>query len=407
MNEARSRTRRVRLLLLLTLVGAFAAALAASPAANAGLFTIEATLDITLAGAGSGSVIYPDESLVVRTCTPTCSTEYSWSSFFGTPDTPEMTAVAAAGSTFTGWTVSPEAAIESGCGLSIFCEVDMGQRNNATDTVAATATFALAPNTFPLTVLKAGSGQGTVTSAPAGIDCGADCSESYAQGSVITLTPTPATGSTFAGWSGACTGTGACVVTMNAAQSVTATFDTQTFPLTVTVVGTGGVSSNPEGIECPTTCTTSFAQGTQVVLTAQTSPQFLFEGWEGAGCTGTGTCTVSMTQAQSVTATFAAAPVQASVVTTTFRRTGPRRAIRQLRVTIDADEDLTRIVLRVRRGGVTLQSRTIRNFEADRAIVIMNLRNGIAPGRAQLNVTFVNTVGTQKVQNRGIRIPRR
>ena len=76
-------------------------------------------------------------------------------------------------------------------------------------------------------------------------------------------------------------------------------------------------------------------------------------------------------------------------------------------MTIDADEDLTRIVLRVRRGGVTLQSRTIRNFEADRAIVIMNLRNGIAPGRAQLNVTFVNTVGTQKVQNRGIRIPRR
>ena len=94
-----------------------------------------------------------------------------------------------------------------------------------------------------------------MTSAPAGIDCGADCSESYAQGSVITLTPTPATGSTFAGWSGACTGTGACVVTMNAAQSVTATFDTQTFPLNVTVEGTGGVSSNPEGIECPTTCT--------------------------------------------------------------------------------------------------------------------------------------------------------
>ena len=84
-----------------------------------------------------------------------------------------------------------------------------------------------APNTFPLAVLKAGTGQGTVTSAPPGIDCGADCGESYTQGSVVTLTATPAAGSTFTGWSGACTGTGSCVVTMNAAQSVTATFDTR------------------------------------------------------------------------------------------------------------------------------------------------------------------------------------
>ena len=118
--------------------------------------------------------------------------------------------------------------------------------------ITATANFAPAPNTFPLAVLKAGTGQGTVTSAPPGIDCGADCGESYAQGSVVTLTATPAAGSTFTGWSGACTGTGSCVVTMNAAQSVTATFDTQTFPLTVTLVGTGrGVSSNPDGHRVP------------------------------------------------------------------------------------------------------------------------------------------------------------
>ena len=106
--------------------------------------------------------------------------------------------------------------------------------------VTATANFAVAPNTFPLTVLKAGAGTGDGDEcARRGIDCGADCGESYAQGSVITLTATPAAGSTFTGWSGACTGTGNCVVTMNAAQSVTATFDTQTFPLTVTVSGTG------------------------------------------------------------------------------------------------------------------------------------------------------------------------
>ncbi|MCB1921024.1 MAG: DUF4214 domain-containing protein [Candidatus Competibacteraceae bacterium] len=70
------------------------------------------------------------------------------------------------------------------------------------------------------------SGNGAVTSNPAGIDCGTDCTESYNQGVTITLTATPANGSTFAGWSGACSGTGVCTVVMNAAKNVTATFTT-------------------------------------------------------------------------------------------------------------------------------------------------------------------------------------
>lgn len=79
--------------------------------------------------------------------------------------------------------------------------------------------------TFPLTVNKAGTGSGTVTSSPAGINCGTDCSESYTSGTVVTLTASADSGSVFAGWSGACDGTGSCVVTMNAAKSVTATFN--------------------------------------------------------------------------------------------------------------------------------------------------------------------------------------
>lgn len=76
--------------------------------------------------------------------------------------------------------------------------------------------------TATLTVSK--SGTGTVTSSPAGINCGATCSASYNSGTSVTLTATAAAGSTFTGWSGACTGTGSCIVTMSAAKSVTATF---------------------------------------------------------------------------------------------------------------------------------------------------------------------------------------
>jgi hypothetical protein len=90
-----------------------------------------------------------------------------------------------------------------------------------------------------LTVVKAGTGSGTVTSSPAGIDCGSNCSNDFTYNTVVTLTATADTGSTFTGWTGAgCTGTGTCVVTMDAARSVTATFTTipQTYMLYLPLV---------------------------------------------------------------------------------------------------------------------------------------------------------------------------
>jgi hypothetical protein len=67
-----------------------------------------------------------------------------------------------------------------------------------------TATFATNLTNFLLTVTKAGTGSGTVTSAPTGINCGSDCTENYASGTSVTLTAAPASGSTFAGWTGDC-----------------------------------------------------------------------------------------------------------------------------------------------------------------------------------------------------------
>ena len=72
---------------------------------------------------------------------------------------------------------------------------------------------------------KSGAGSGAVGSDPPGINCGGDCSEAYHYATVVTLTATPAASSTFTGWSGACSGTGTCNVMMDAAKSVTATFD--------------------------------------------------------------------------------------------------------------------------------------------------------------------------------------
>lgn len=98
---------------------------------------------------------------------------------------------------------------------------DAGTFNSPTQTFTTSS----AP-TFALTVNKNGTGSGTVTSSPTGINCGATCSASFAQGTTVTLTAAPASGSVFAGWSGACTGTGTCSVTMDAAKTVTATFNT-------------------------------------------------------------------------------------------------------------------------------------------------------------------------------------
>jgi CSLREA domain-containing protein len=156
--------------------------------------------------------------------------------------------------------------------------------------------------TFQLTVSLAGAGSGSVTSNPAGISCPSDCSENYADGTLVDLTATASAGSRFTGWSGDCTGTGTCSLTMSAARAVTATF-VPVHTLTVAVSGSGSVTSVPPGISCPGDCTQDYDDGTSVSLTPTPDPGWVFSAWTG-DCTGSGACTVSMTAARSVTATF-------------------------------------------------------------------------------------------------------
>jgi hypothetical protein len=78
---------------------------------------------------------------------------------------------------------------------------------------------------YTLTVSDTGLGSGTVTSSPAGIDCGSACSASYVSGTTVTLTATPGSSSGFGGWSGCDAVSGnSCTVKMNSARSVTANF---------------------------------------------------------------------------------------------------------------------------------------------------------------------------------------
>jgi hypothetical protein len=107
---------------------------------------------------------------------------------------------------------------------------------------AVTANFTLTQ--YALTVAKNGTGTGTVTSSPAGISCGATCAFNFNYNTSVTLTPAAASGSTFTGWTGACTGTSTCVATMTAARAVTATFTKNTSAFSCTTVTNATACTN-------------------------------------------------------------------------------------------------------------------------------------------------------------------
>ncbi len=144
----------------------------------------------------------------------------------------------------------------------------------------------------------AGTGQGTVTSSPAGLSCGATCQAWLADGESVTLTATPDTGSSFSGWTvnGASGGSAPTYTfAIGANSTVVATFASNpgaaTRTVTTTLAGTGGgtVTSAPGGISCGPTCSAPFNQGATVTLTARPDATSTFTGWTVGGvAVGTG-----------------------------------------------------------------------------------------------------------------------
>ena len=231
-----------------------------------------AKLTVTKAGSGFGTVTSSPAGIA---CGADCDQE------FETSKEVTLTAKAVAGSKFTGWS-------GSGCSGTGTCNVTMSAAK------AVTASFDPVPKQ-KLTVKKAGSGTGVVTSAPSGIDCRKDCTQEYEEGKEVTLkaVPVEGTNSTFTGWSGGgCSGTESCKVTMSAAKEVTATFVAGgTFEIEVEIAGNSGgtVASIPSGVLCPSTCKAPFAKGLEVELVQGANEGSTFVKWGGA-CSGSGVC---------------------------------------------------------------------------------------------------------------------
>jgi hypothetical protein len=136
---------------------------------------------------------------------------------------------------------------------------------------------------FTLSVTRQGTGSGTVTSSPPGINCGSTCSGTYTGGSIVTLTATAAAGSRFDGWSGAADCADG-VVTVNQNTTCTATFTsvgTATLKVGRTGKGNGTITSVPAGITCGSDCSQAYSIGTQVQLTVTPAPGSIFDGWTG------------------------------------------------------------------------------------------------------------------------------
>src|SRR3989338_654184 len=250
------------------------------------------TVSVTKQGTGSGTVTSNPSGI---SCGGTCSAS------FNTGTTVILSAVASAGSTFTGWS--------NGCTGTGTCTVSAA--------ASPIATFTLIPFDYSLSVPGLTIQQGSTATQTVTVTRTAGTAQS-----VTVNVGTLPTGVTLTSANNlACTPTaGSCTVTFSYSATTSATATTSniaytgtssgvatksgTFALTVSAIptysvsvtkqgtGSGTVTSNPSGISCGGTCSASFNTGTTVILSAVASAGSTFTGWSN-GCTGTGTCTVS------------------------------------------------------------------------------------------------------------------
>ena len=171
----------------------------------------DAQATATFVGAGAGAhtlTIAVDGSGNVTSTPPgiSCPTQCSAAFADGTQVT--LTANAQGGASFSGW---------SGACAGTSCQITVSAD------ASASASFSVPANSHKLTVSI--SGQGSVKSTPAGIDCPAtSCASFFADGTSVALSASPGQGQVFNGWTGGCSGAGGCTVSITADATVTANF---------------------------------------------------------------------------------------------------------------------------------------------------------------------------------------
>jgi hypothetical protein len=248
-------------------------------------------LTITKEGTGSGTVVSNPAGIE---CGGTCSAAFEENTKV------TLTASPSAGSLFVSWK-----GCETGGAIGRQCTVTMDKAKTVV------AKFITA---YDVTVNRVGSGLGKVGSSPGGVLCLSNCSSTTAafkEGTSVTLTATPSKNYTFTEWTGDCSGSGTCSLpSLSEDKEVGAKFTAvPQHLLTVTKSGGGNGTAKAKqaGINCGATCSSmaaAYFQGTVVELSATPGKGSAFGGWSGSGCSGTGTCTVTMSEAKEVTAEF-------------------------------------------------------------------------------------------------------
>jgi len=150
-------------------------------------------------------------------------------------------------------------------------------------------------NAEPFTLNVAITGNGSVTSEPTGIDCGATCSKEYATGLEVALNAISDNGWKFEGWRGHCDEIGKVVlngefnfkqcravfVEASKAEALDSESGLESKALALEITGNGTVTSQPSGINCGNDCTENYTNNTEVTLTSIPNTDWRFEGWTG------------------------------------------------------------------------------------------------------------------------------